>query len=69
MMPLGSMLGGWLATFGLSVPLILGGGAATLVSLTGIRFITKLGNESTGVTEAEPELGATTIPGTGTTDD
>ncbi|MFM5905178.1 MAG: MFS transporter [Micrococcales bacterium] len=53
MMPLGSMLGGWLATFGLSVPLILGGGAATLVALTGVRFIAKLGNESSGVFEGE----------------
>lgn len=57
MMPIGSMLGGWLATFGLPVPLILGGAAATLVAATGIRFIAKLGNESTGVVEQEPSVG------------
>ena len=53
MMPIGSMLGGWLATYGLPVPLILGGAAATLVALTGVRFIAKLGNESSGVFEGE----------------
>lgn len=41
-MPLGSLIGGLLARGGLTVPLLIGGGAGIVVSLLGYRFFTRL---------------------------
>ena len=43
MMPLGSLLGGFVATTGLRTPLIAGGIVATLISLLSLRFVTTIG--------------------------
>jgi MFS family permease len=44
LMPFGSLLGGVLAHFGLRIPLIVGGGIATLVSALSLRFFLELKN-------------------------
>jgi hypothetical protein len=46
MMPLGAFLGGVLAHTGLRAPLLVGGVAATLISLASIRFINRIGEET-----------------------
>lgn len=42
-MPLGAFLGGVIAQAGLRLPLLVGGGATTLISLASIRFINRIG--------------------------
>ncbi len=46
MMPLGAFIGGVLAHTGLRTPLLVGGVAATLISLASIRFINRIGAET-----------------------
>lgn len=46
MMPLGAFLGGVIAQSGLRVPLLVGGIATTLISLSAFRFIFELGNQT-----------------------
>ena len=45
-MPIGALLGGVIAHSGLRLPLILGGIASTLISLSAFAFIYKLGNQT-----------------------
>jgi len=45
-MPIGALLGGVIAHSGLRLPLILGGIASTLISLSAFTFIYKLGNQT-----------------------
>jgi hypothetical protein len=45
-MPLGIFLGGVLAHKGLRAPLSVGGVATTLISLASIRFINRIGDET-----------------------
>jgi hypothetical protein len=45
-MPIGALLGGVIAQSGLRLPLIVGGIAATLVSLSAFTFIYQLGNQT-----------------------
>jgi hypothetical protein len=45
-MPIGALLGGVIAQSGLRLPLIVGGIAATLVSLSAFTFIYHLGNQT-----------------------
>jgi MFS family permease len=45
-MPIGAFLGGVIAQSGLRVPLLVGGIATTLVSLSAFRFIFELGNQT-----------------------
>jgi Na+/melibiose symporter-like transporter len=45
-MPIGALLGGVIAHSGLRLPLIVGGIAATLISLSAFTFIYKLGNQT-----------------------
>ena len=45
-MPIGALLGGVIAHSGLRLPLILGGIASTLISLSAFTFIFKLGNQT-----------------------
>jgi MFS family permease len=46
MMPLGAFLGGVIAQGGLRLPLLVGGGAATLISLASVRFINRIGEKT-----------------------
>lgn len=46
MMPLGAFIGGVLAHAGLRTPLLVGGIATTLISLASIRFINRVGEET-----------------------
>jgi hypothetical protein len=41
-MPIGSLLGGFIAQFGLRMPYFIAGGAATIIAFVGFRFITGL---------------------------
>jgi hypothetical protein len=43
-MPIGALLGGVIAQSGLRLPLIVGGIAATLISLSAFTFVYRLGN-------------------------
>lgn len=45
-MPVGAFLGGVIAQSGLRVPLLVGGIATTLISLSAFRFIYRLGNQT-----------------------
>jgi MFS family permease len=45
MMPLGSILGGFIARFGLAMPFLIGGTAATLLAIANYRFILTLGSD------------------------
>jgi MFS family permease len=45
-MPIGAFLGGVIAQSGLRVPLLVGGIATTLISLSAFRFIFELGNQT-----------------------
>jgi hypothetical protein len=45
-MPVGALLGGVIAHSGLRLPLIVGGIAATLISLSAFTFIYHLGNQT-----------------------
>jgi len=45
-MPIGALLGGVIAHSGLRLPLILGGIASTLISLSAFTFVYKLGNQT-----------------------
>ena len=45
-MPIGAFTGGVIAQTGLRVPLIVGGIAATLISLSAFSFIYQLGNKT-----------------------
>jgi MFS family permease len=45
-MPIGAFLGGVIAQSGLRVPLLVGGIATTLISLSAFRFIYELGNQT-----------------------
>jgi MFS family permease len=42
LMPIGSLLGGFIAQFGLRMPYFIAGGAATIIAFVGFRFITGL---------------------------
>jgi len=44
MMPLGSILGGFIARFGLAMPFLIGGTAATLLAIANYRFIQTIGS-------------------------
>ena len=44
MMPIGALLGGVLANFGLRVPLFIGGAIATMIALSAINFLLHLGD-------------------------
>ena len=44
MMPIGALLGGVLANFGLRVPLFIGGAIATMIALRAINFLLHLGD-------------------------
>jgi MFS family permease len=46
LMPIGSLLGGVLAHYGLRLPLFIGGGAATIISLLALRFFLNLERNS-----------------------
>lgn len=46
MMPLGSFLGGVIALAGLRTPLLVGGFAATVISIIALRFINRIGAET-----------------------
>lgn len=46
LMPIGSLLGGVLAHYGLRLPLFIGGGAATLISILALRFFLTLEHNS-----------------------
>lgn len=46
MMPFGSLIGGWLAGFGLRTPMLVGGAATLLVALLNLRFISELGQKT-----------------------
>ena len=46
LMPIGSLVGGYLATFGLRVPIIIGGILSTLFALYGYGFMQRLGNKT-----------------------
>jgi len=46
LMPIGSLLGGVLAHYGLRLPLFIGGGAATIISLLALRFFLTLERNS-----------------------
>lgn len=46
LMPIGSLLGGVLAHYGLRLPLFIGGGAATLISVLALRFFLTLEHTS-----------------------
>jgi hypothetical protein len=45
-MPIGAFLGGVIAHSGLRLPLIIGGVATTLISLSAFTFIYRLGNQT-----------------------
>jgi hypothetical protein len=45
-MPIGALLGGVIAQSGLRLPLLVGGLAATLISLSAFKFIYRLGNQT-----------------------
>jgi hypothetical protein len=45
-MPIGAFIGGVIAQAGLRVPLIVGGIATTLISLSAFTFIYRLGNQT-----------------------
>jgi MFS family permease len=46
MMPLGAFIGGVIAHGGLRLPLLVGGAATTVISLTAVRFIVRIGRET-----------------------
>jgi MFS family permease len=46
LMPIGSLLGGVLAHYGLRLPLFIGGGAATIISVLALRFFLTLERNS-----------------------
>ena len=46
MMPIGSVLGGLLATTGLRTPLYVGGAVATTIALFSIKFMLSIGSTS-----------------------
>jgi len=46
MMPLGAFLGGVLAHAGLRTPLLVGGLATTIISLASLKFINRIGRET-----------------------
>ncbi|KGA21478.1 hypothetical protein GM51_2060 [freshwater metagenome] len=54
-MPLGAFLGGVIAQAGLRLPLLVGGGVTTLISLASIRFINRIG-ESTSQGDHDESL-------------
>jgi hypothetical protein len=41
-MPIGSLLGGFIASFGLRMPYFIAGGAALAVAMVGFRFVVGL---------------------------
>jgi hypothetical protein len=45
-MPIGAFLGGVIAKSGLRLPLIIGGIATTLISLSAFTFVYRLGNQT-----------------------
>jgi hypothetical protein len=45
-MPIGALLGGVIAHNGLRLPLIVGGIATTLISLSAFTFVYRLGNQT-----------------------
>jgi hypothetical protein len=58
-MPIGALIGGVIAQSGLRLPLIVGGTATTLISLSAFKFVYDLGNQTSQgdhikVTESEP---------------
>jgi hypothetical protein len=46
MMPLGAFLGGVIAQAGLRTPLLVGGAAATVISLASVRLIKGIGDKT-----------------------
>ncbi len=52
-MPLGAFLGGVLAHTGLRTPLLVGGFATTVISLASLRFINRVGHETSQGDHAE----------------
>ena len=42
MMPFGSLLGGWVSTFGLRIPIFIGAVLATLISALNLKFLIRL---------------------------
>ncbi len=42
MMPFGSLLGGWVSTFGLRIPIFIGAVLATLISALNLKFLLRL---------------------------
>jgi MFS family permease len=52
-MPIGAFLGGVIAHIGLRLPLIIGGIATTLISLSAFRFVYRLGNQTSQGDHAE----------------
>jgi hypothetical protein len=42
MMPIGSLVGGWLATFDLRTPFWVAGGFGVLIALGSLRFLARL---------------------------
>jgi hypothetical protein len=42
LMPIGSLLGGFIASFGLRMPYFIAGGVALVIALLGFSFTTKL---------------------------
>lgn len=51
--PIGALFGGVIAHSGLRVPLIVGGIATTLISLSALTFIYRLGNQTS---QGEPSV-------------
>jgi hypothetical protein len=41
-MPIGSLLGGFIASFGLRMPYFIAGGVALLIAVLSVRFVIKL---------------------------
>ena len=52
-MPLGAFLGGVLAHTGLRTPILVGGLATTIISLASLRFINRIGRETSQGDHAE----------------
>lgn len=67
-MPLGSAIGGLLGRIDLTVPLLVGGGAATLAGLVFFRFLARLPNPEDVADPDAPRGTATTEPDAGPTD-
>jgi hypothetical protein len=52
-MPIGALLGGVIAQSGLRLPLIIGGTATTLISISAFTFVYRLGNQTSQGDHAE----------------